>query len=131
MKRILTLCTGNSCRSQMAEGWFRHFGGDAVEVFSAGVLPERVNPNAIFVMREEGIDISTHTSDPVDKYINKEFDYVITVCDNAREMCPVFHSNAVLIHESFPDPAKARGTEGEVLNEYRKEIGRASCRERV
>ncbi|GAB4027464.1 arsenate reductase ArsC [Spirosoma gilvum] len=110
MKRILVLCTGNSARSQMAEGYLQTFAdrsdhGDRVEVYSAGVAPHGVNPLAIQVMAEDGIDISHHTSNHVDEYTDLPFDYVITVCDNAREQCPYFPSSAEMIHHSFPDPA--------------------------
>ncbi|AKD53864.1 arsenate reductase ArsC [Spirosoma radiotolerans] len=109
MKRILVLCTGNSARSQMAEGYLQTFAGDRAEVFSAGVAPHGVNPLAIQVMAEDGIDISHHTSNHVDEYTDKPFDYVITVCDNAREQCPIFPSSAEKIHHSFPDPGHQPG----------------------
>lgn len=108
MKRILVLCTGNSARSQMAEGYLQTFAGDRAEVFSAGVAPHGVNPLAIQVMAEDGIDISHHTSNHVDEYTDQPFDYVITVCDNAREQCPYFPSSAEKIHHSFPDPGRSR-----------------------
>ena len=117
--RILVLCTGNSCRSQMAEGWLRHFAGDRAEVFSAGVETHGVNPRAIAVMREAGIDISDHTSDHIDAYRGQDFDLVLTVCDSARERCPYFPADAELVHHSFPDPAQATGTEDEVLDSFR------------
>ena len=117
--RILVLCTGNSCRSQMAEGWLRHFGGNAVEVFSAGVEVHGVNPIAIKVMGEAGIDISHHTSDLVDQYLDQPFDFVITVCDNARERCPYFPTKAKKIHHNFTDPAKVEGSEEEKLDAFR------------
>ncbi|MCK8490213.1 arsenate reductase ArsC [Spirosoma sp. RP8] len=109
MKRILVLCTGNSARSQMAEGYLQTFAGDRAEVFSAGVAPHGVNPLAIQVMAEDGIDISHHTSNHVDEYTDQPFDYVITVCDNAREQCPYFPSSAEKIHHSFPDPGHQPG----------------------
>lgn len=118
--RILVLCTGNSCRSQMAEGWFRYFGKDAVEVKSAGVEVHGLNPLAVKVMEEAGIDISHQTSDNVDQYLDQPFDYVITVCDNARERCPYFPSKAKKIHHNFNDPARATGTEAERLVSFRK-----------
>lgn len=102
--RVLILCTGNSARSQMAEGILRHDGGAAFEVASAGTQPSRVRPEAIEVMREIGIDISAHRSKSVDEFVGKEFDYVITVCDNANENCPVFPGKAQRIHQSFDDP---------------------------
>jgi arsenate reductase len=120
MKKILVLCTGNSCRSQIAEGYLRHFAGDKAEVYSAGVETHGVNPKAVAVMAEEGIDISGHTSDNVDQYLGMHFDYVITVCDNARERCPVFPSDAQKFHQNFPDPAKATGTEEEVMEAFRR-----------
>ncbi len=120
MRNILVLCTGNSCRSQMAEGWLRHYGGDKVNVYSAGIETHGVNPVAIQVMKERGVDISGHTSDLVENYLGENFDYVITVCDNARERCPVFPSKALKIHHNFPDPAKAEGNEEEKLEAFRK-----------
>lgn len=103
--RILILCTHNSARSQMAEGLFRHLGKGQLEAFSAGTEPSRVNPDAIAAMKQRGIDISTHTSDHVNQYIDQHFDYVITVCDSARETCPVFPSDTQTIHWSFADPS--------------------------
>src|SRR4030095_3721335 len=103
-KRVLILCTGNSARSQMAEGILRHGGGEAFEVHSAGMRPGSVRPEAIQVMREIGIDISGHRSKSVDQFIGQEFDAVITVCDNAKEACPLFPGNAERIHRSFEDP---------------------------
>ena len=120
MKRILVLCTGNSCRSQIAEGYLRHYAESKAEVYSAGVETHGVNPKAIQTMKEDGIDISTHTSNHVDEYRNIDFDFVITVCDNANEKCPVFPSNAKKFHRNFPDPAKARGTEQEVREEFKR-----------
>ena len=119
MKKVLVLCTGNSCRSQIAEGYLRHFSGDQAEVYSAGVETHGVNPKAIQVKREDGIDISGHTSNHIDEYANIDFDRVITVCDNARERCPFFPTSAEKFHYNFPDPAKATGTPEEVLNEFR------------
>jgi len=103
-KRVLILCTGNSARSQMAEGILRHDGGEAFEVHSAGVRPGIVRPEAIQVMREIGIDISGHRSKSVTEFIGQEFDAVITVCDNANETCPVFSGKTKRIHRSFEDP---------------------------
>ena len=102
--RVLILCTGNSARSQMAEGLLRHDGGAQFEVESAGVQPGSVRPEAIAAMREIGIDISTHRSKSVEQFVGQPFDYVITVCDHARESCPVFPGAARLIHQSFADP---------------------------
>ncbi|WP_077923935.1 arsenate reductase ArsC [Spirosoma sp. 209] len=104
MKKILVLCTGNSARSQMAQGYLQYFAGDRAQVYSAGVAPHGVNPLAIQVMAEDGIDISHHTSNHADEYVDIPFDYVITVCDNAREQCPFFPSSSEKIHHSFPDP---------------------------
>jgi len=103
-KRVLILCTGNSARSQMAEGILRHDGGDAFEVHSAGVKPGSVRPEAIHAMSEIGINISGHRSKSVDEFAGQEFDYVITVCENARETCPVFPGKTNRIHQSFEDP---------------------------
>src|SRR5688572_31633040 len=103
-KRVLILCTGNSARSQMAEGLLRHLAGDRFEVASAGVSPTRVRPEAIEAMREIGIDISTHRSKSVEELGGLEFDYVITVCDNANEQCPVYPAETTRIHWSFDDP---------------------------
>ena len=120
MKNILVLCTGNSCRSQIAEGYLRHFHGDRLTVYSAGVETHGVNPRAVKVMSEDGIDISGHTSNHVDEYQEINFDYVITVCDNAKERCPVFPSTAQAFHHNFPDPAKATGTEEEIMLAFRR-----------
>ena len=119
MKNILVLCTGNSCRSQIAEGYLRHFAGDKAKVYSAGIEIHGVNPKAIQVMAEDHIDISKHTSNNVDEYVDIPFDYVITVCDNAKENCPYFPTTAERFHYNFPDPAKATGTADEVMNEFR------------
>ena len=110
-KRVLILCTGNSARSQMAEGLLRHLADDRFEVMSAGVSPTQVKPEAITAMREIGIDISSHRSKSVDEFSNEQFDYVITVCDNANEQCPVFPGSTKRIHWSFEDPAAAAGDE--------------------
>lgn len=119
MKKILVLCTGNSCRSQIAEGYLRHFAGDHAEIYSAGVETHGVNPRAIAIMKEDGIDISAHTSNNIDEYRDIDFDFVITVCDNARERCPYFPTKAQKFHYNFPDPAKATGTETEIMAEFR------------
>lgn len=119
MKQILVLCTGNSCRSQIAEGYLKHFAKDKAAVYSAGVETHGVNPRAIQIMKEDGIDISGHTSNNVNEYRDIEFDYVITVCDNAKERCPFFPSNAQKFHYNFPDPAKATGSEEEILQHFR------------
>ena len=120
MKNILVLCTGNSCRSQIAEGYLRHYAGENANVYSAGVETHGVNPRAISIMKEVGIDISNHTSNHVDEYANIDFDFIITVCDNAKERCPYFPSKAERLHYNFPDPAKASGTEEEIVNEFRR-----------
>ncbi len=119
MINILVLCTGNSCRSQIAHGYLDHFtDSKKVKIYSAGVETHGVNPKAITIMQEDGIDISHHTSNNIDEYFNIPFDYVITVCDNAKERCPFFPSKAVKLHYNFPDPAKATGTEDEITNEF-------------
>lgn len=117
----------------MAEGWLRYCAGDKAVIYSAGVVPEEVNPKAIEVMREAGIDISSHTSDHVDKYLDKKFDYIITVCDNAREKCPYIAGDSVRIHRNFPDPFEAAGSEKEIMDEYRKvrDMIEEYCREFV
>jgi len=119
-KRVLILCTGNSARSQMAEGLLKNMAGDRFEVESAGVAPSAVRPEAIEAMSEIGIDISGHRSKSVDEFVDQNFDYIITVCDNAKESCPVFPGNAVRLHWSFDDPAVAEGTEVERLATFRK-----------
>ena len=120
-KKILFLCTGNSCRSQMAEGIMRKYYGDEFEVFSAGTNPSSLNPYAVRVMNETGIDISSHSSKSVELYLNKPFDYVITVCDDAKEQCPVFPGRVgKRLHWSFEDPADAEGSEKEVLEKFRE-----------
>ena len=120
MKKILVLCTGNSCRSQIAEGYLRHFAGDRAEVYSAGVETHGVNPKAIRIMKEDGVDISGHTSNNVTEYAKIPFDFVITVCDNAKERCPVLPSSAKQFHYNFPDPPKATGSSEEVMEEFRR-----------
>ena len=119
-KRALILCTGNSARSQMAEGLLRHLGAGRFEVFSAGTHPSRVNPLAIEAMREIGIDISHHRSKSVDEFLGQEFDYVITVCDKANANCPVFPGRTKRIHWGFDDPAAAEGDAGERLAVFRR-----------
>ena len=120
MKNILVLCTGNSCRSQIAEGYLRHFAGNKANIYSAGIETHGVNPKAIRVMAEDGIDISHHKSNNVDEYTGIPFDYVITVCDNAKENCPYFPTLAERFHQNFPDLAKAAGNEEQVMNEFRR-----------
>jgi arsenate reductase len=119
-KRVLVLCTGNSARSQMAEGLLRQDAGNRFEVFSAGVDPSQVRPLAIEAMREVGIDISGQRSKSVDEFLGQEFDYVITVCDNANERCPVFPGKTKRIHWSFEDPAAAGGDEKTQLTVFRR-----------
>jgi arsenate reductase len=118
MKKVLVLCTGNSCRSQIAHGYLEKFVGDKALVYSAGVETHGVNPKAIATMLEDGIDISNHTSNNILEYLGIDFDYVITVCDNAKERCPYFPSRAEKFHYNFPDPAKATGTEEEIKQEF-------------
>ena len=119
-KRVLILCTGNSARSQMAEGLLRHDGGDKFEVVSAGVEPSFVRPQALEEMREIGIDISGQHSKSVDEFIGQEFDYLITVCDNANANCPVFPGKTKRIHWSFDDPASATGGEATRIAVFRR-----------
>ncbi len=118
MKKVLVLCTGNSCRSQIAEGYLKHFAGDKATIYSAGVETHGVNPKAIETMKADGIDISQHTSNNILEYQGVNFDFVITVCDNAKESCPFFPSNAVKLHYNFPDPAKAIGSEDEIKQSF-------------
>ena len=118
--KILVVCTGNSARSQMAEGLFRHRLGDRYEVQSAGTKPTQVRPEAIAVMGEIGIDISGHRSKSINEFVGQEFRYVITVCDNANESCPVFPGKTERIHWSFEDPAATQGTEEERKAAFRR-----------
>ena len=118
MKNILVLCTGNSCRSQIAHGYLKAFTADKANVYSAGVETHGVNPRAIQIMREDGIDISEHTSNNVLEYTAVPFDFVITVCDHAKEVCPYYPSNAQKFHYNFPDPAKVVGTEEEITRSF-------------
>lgn len=133
MKKVLVLCTGNSCRSQMAEGYLRKFSNGKAAIYSAGIETHGVNPRAIAVMQEDGIDISHHTSNHIDEYRNIDFDYIITVCDNAKERCPFFPSPAKKIHQNFPDPAKTKGSETEILNAFRevRDMIKTYCRQFV
>ena len=117
MKQVLILCTGNSCRSQMAESLLSYFSANT-KVYSAGTNPEKVNPYAIKAMAEMGIDISQNTSNHADEYVNIDFDYVFTVCDNAKEICPIYPKVKQMIHHSFTDPADATGTDSEQLEVY-------------
>ncbi|MFQ3332879.1 MAG: arsenate reductase [Thalassomonas sp.] len=117
MSKVLILCTGNSCRSQMAEGLIANF-FSKIQVYSAGTNPEKVNPFAVKAMAEMGIDISANVSNHADEYAHIDFDYVFTVCDNAKEICPIYPKAKQLIHHSFSDPADATGTEKEQLKVY-------------
>ena len=119
-KRVLILCTGNSARSQMAEAFFRHETGELCEVVSAGTKPSQVRPEAIAVMNEIGIDISGHRSKSVEEFTGQEFDYVITVCDHARELCPVFPGETKHLHWSIDDPAEAQGSAEERKAVFRR-----------
>ena len=127
--KVLFLCTGNSCRSQMAEGWLRHIAGERAAVFSAGTKPTILNSMAVEVMHEAGVDISGHRSKHLDEVIKEDFLYVITVCDAAREECPVFPGALYQLHWSFEDPAAATGTDAERLAVFRRV--RDEIRERV
>lgn len=120
MKKILVLCTGNSCRSQIAEGYLKRFANGKAQIYSAGIETHGVNPKAIEVMAVDGVDISDHTSNKIDEYVGVDFDYVITVCDHAQENCPYFPSDAIRVHYNFPDPAKAKGTKEEIIAEFSK-----------
>lgn len=123
MLKVLFLCTGNSCRSQMAEGWARSLKGDSIEAYSAGVQTHGMNPNAVAVMAEAGVDINSQHSKHVDDLSGVEFDYVVTVCDNAAESCPVFRGAARVVHQPFDDPprlAREAASEAEGLEHYRR-----------
>jgi arsenate reductase (thioredoxin) len=130
--RVLFLCTGNSCRSHMAEGWLRKLGGDAFDVFSAGSKPAGyVHPLAIEAMREVGVDISKHRSKSLEEFTGETFDYVITVCDNARDACPVFPGAANRLHWGFDDPAHAPGSDDEKRRVFRRVRGEIEQRIRL
>jgi len=121
--KVLFLCTGNSCRSQMAEGWARHLKGDVIEPYSAGIETHGLNPNAVRVMAEVGVDISGQRSKQVDEVMKIPFDYVVTVCDNAHKSCPLFPGRTRVVHVGFNDPprlAKQANTEQEALDHYRR-----------
>ncbi len=118
--KVLFLCTGNSCRSQIAEGWANHLKSDVIEAYSAGIRPIGVNPKTIEVMAEAGVDISDHTSKHIDDLAGIDFDYVVTVCDNAREQCPVFPGPVKLTHKAFEDPYFASGSKEEIMAVFRK-----------
>jgi arsenate reductase len=119
-KIVLILCTGNSCRSQMAEGVLRHYGFDKFEVLSAGTKPSTVNKTAIKVMQEIGIDISNHRSKHIDEFLGQKIDFIISVCDNAKEVCPIFPGGTTRLHWPFPDPPHDKEITDSVLNEFRK-----------
>ncbi|UNY98899.1 arsenate reductase ArsC [Zhouia spongiae] len=119
MKNILVLCTGNSCRSQMAHGYLKHMATGKANIYSAGVEIHGLNPFAVGIMAEDAIDISKHTSNHVDEYANIDFDYVITVCDHASESCPLFTRKTQKIHHNFTDPSKASGTAKELIEAFR------------
>jgi arsenate reductase len=120
MLKVLFLCTENSCRSQMAEGLVNHELAGRVQAFSAGIRPSRVNPRAIQVMAELGIDLSHHHSKSINDLAGQQFDLVITVCDQAQEQCPLFPGETEVMHVGFPDPARATGTDAEVLTVFRR-----------
>ncbi|MCS7233326.1 MAG: arsenate reductase ArsC [Synergistetes bacterium] len=119
-KRVLFVCTHNSARSQMAEGFLNAIYGDIYEAYSAGTKPSRVNPYAIKVMAEIGIDISHHRSKGLEEFLGEEFDYVVTVCDSARDSCPFFPGGKEYIHKGFEDPSQAVGSEEEIINKFRE-----------
>jgi arsenate reductase len=118
MKKVLILCTGNSCRSQIAEGYFRKFAGNKAEIFSAGIEAHGLNQKAVKVMDEDDIDISLHTSKTINDLKESKFDYVITVCDNAKESCPVFPAEVKTVHKNFEDPAAFKGDEEHTLQKF-------------
>lgn len=121
MKNILVLCTGNSCRSQMADGYLTHLAQDKAIVFSAGIETHGVNPKAVAIMKLDGIDISNNTSNNVSEYLDIDFDFIITVCDHAQENCPYIPTkNAKRIHQNFTDPSKVKGSEEQIFNAFKK-----------
>ena len=126
-KNVLVLCTGNSCRSQLMHGYLAQVLGERAAVYGAGVETHGVNPRAVAVMAEDGVDISQYTSNHVDEYADVPFDFVITVCDHANERCPVFPSTAHKRHHNFPDPAKATGTEAEIMQQFRAVRGQVKA----
>lgn len=132
-QKILVLCTGNSCRSQIAEAYLQYFANEKAEIYSAGVETHGVNPKAITTMLEDRINISNHTSNHIDEYAAIDFDMVITVCDNAKERCPYFPTKAKKFHHNFPDPAKAAGSDEEIMNQFRtvREQIKRYCRQFV
>ncbi|GAB4196869.1 MAG: arsenate reductase ArsC [Phycisphaeraceae bacterium] len=121
--KVLFLCTGNSCRSQMAEGWARHLKADVIEPYSAGIEKHGLNPNAVKVMAEAGVDISNHQSKTLDELKDVDFDYVVTVCGHAHETCPMFPGNAKVVHVGFDDPPRLAAQESDpdkALDHYRR-----------
>ena len=119
MKRIIFICTHNSARSQIAEGYLNYYKKDKFKAFSAGTEPSKVNPFTIKVMDEIGVDISSHSSKSVNCFLSKSIDYVVTVCDSAKETCPFFHGGKEYIHKSFPDPSDTTGSDDEILANFR------------
>lgn len=121
MKNVLVLCTGNSCRSQIADGYLKHFAQDKAAIYSAGIETHGVNPKAIAIMKLDGVNISNNTSNNVSEYLSIEFDFIITVCDHAHENCPYIPSkNAKRIHQNFVDPSKVIGSEEQIFNAFKK-----------
>ncbi len=118
--KVLFLCTGNACRSQMAEGWARHLKSDRIEAYSAGICPIGVSSRAIQTMSEAGVDISGHKSQHLDEFSDVDFDYVVTLCDNAAKQCPVFRGSAKVVHRPFEDPYFATGTKEQVMAQFRE-----------
>lgn len=119
-KKVLVLCTGNSCRSQMAEGYLKFYAGEYADIYSAGIETHGVNPRAIQTMAADGIDISLQTSNHINEYAHLSFDYVITVCDHALEKCPVFPTKTIQLHQNFSDPAKAIGTDADIAIQFER-----------
>ena len=121
MKTILVLCTGNSCRSQMAHGFLKYYANDKAKIYSAGIETHGVNPRAIATLKEVGLDISHYNSNLVEEYLDISFDFIITVCDHAAENCPIFRSNTALrLHQNFSDPSKLVGNEEDIEQAFRK-----------
>lgn len=120
MKNILILCTGNSCRSQMAHGYLQHFASESTRVYSAGVETHGLNPDAVAIMAEDGIDISGHTSNHIEEYKSVPFDLIVTVCDHALERCPIFPSGAKKLHQNFSDPSRHQGDPAGKQEEFRR-----------
>ncbi|MCY4160605.1 MAG: arsenate reductase ArsC [Flavobacteriaceae bacterium] len=126
MKKVIVLCTGNSCRSQMAQGFLNYFTGNRHSIYSAGICPHDIHPLAIKAMSELGIDISFHTSNDIKEYLDIDFDYIITVCDHAEERCPIFpNATAKRIHQNFQDPSKMDGNDDQINQAFE------SCRDKI